>query len=76
MDAWEIRVLYYGKTTLPKSALTPNLDPDLVVSIPYLGFLLRKGKENIIVDTGISDSFIIDGKAWGAGPLRLAKPTF
>lgn len=73
MDNWEIKVLYYGKTTMPKSALTPPLDSDLVISFPYLGFLLQKGKTNIVVDTGISDTFIIDGKAWGGWPAEAGK---
>ena len=73
MSAWEIQVLYYGKITLPKSALTPPLDPDLTIEVPYLGFLLQKGKENIVVDTGISDSFIINGKAWGGWPAEAGK---
>ena len=47
MNTWEIKVLYYGKITVPKSGLTPNLDPDLVIDWPYLGFLQQKGKRNI-----------------------------
>jgi len=73
MSAWDIKVLYYGKTILPKAALTPPLDPNLVLEIPYLGFLLQKGKQNILVDTGISDSFIIDGKAWGGYPAQAGR---
>lgn len=73
MENWEIKVLYYGKITMPKSALTPTLDQELVLDIPYLGFLLLKGKENILVDTGISDSFIIDGKAWGGWPAEAGR---
>jgi len=26
MSSWQIKVLYYGKITVPKSGLTPNLD--------------------------------------------------
>ena len=73
MSSWEIKVLYYGKITVPKSGLTPNLDPDLTIDFPYLGFLLRQGKRNILVDTGISDSFIINGKAWGGYPAEAGK---
>ncbi len=73
MSAWDIKVLYYGKITVPKSGLTPTLDPDLVLDWPYLGFLLQRGKQNILVDTGISDSFIIDGKAWGGWPADAGK---
>jgi N-acyl homoserine lactone hydrolase len=73
MSTWEIKVLYYGKITCPKSALTPTLDPGLTVDWPYLGFLLQSGKRNILVDTGISDSFIIDGKAWGGWPADAGR---
>src|SRR4030042_887521 len=73
MNTWEVKVLYYGKITVPKSALTPNLDPNLVIDWPYLGFLLQNGKRNILVDTGISDSFIINGKAWGGYPAQAGR---
>jgi N-acyl homoserine lactone hydrolase len=73
MNSWTIKVLNYGKITLPKAALTPTLDPDLVIEIPYLGFLLQNGKRNILVDTGISDKFIINGKAWGGYPAEAGR---
>ncbi len=73
MNTWKVTVLYYGKITLPKSALTPAFDPDLVLDIPYLGFLLQKGNRNILVDTGIDDHFIIDGKAWGGWPAEAGR---
>lgn len=73
MNTWEVKVLYYGKITVPKSALTANLDPNLVIDWPYLGFLLQNGKRNILVDTGISDSFIINGKAWGGYPAQAGR---
>jgi len=65
---WQIRVLLFGKITVPKSVVTPGLDPDLVYDGPYLGFLLQKGNRSILVDTGISEKFIVDGKAWGGFP--------
>ena len=68
MNTWEIKVLYYGHGTGPKAALTPGMDMDLQMSAPYLGFLLQNGKRNILVDTGISDDFFIDGKAWAGLP--------
>ncbi len=70
MDLWEIKVLCYGKITCPKAAATPGLDPDLVLDSPYLGFLLQSDKRKILVDTGISENFIIDGKAWGSFPAE------
>jgi len=65
MKYWEIKILYYGKISVPKGAMTPGLDPDLIMNNPYLGFLLQNGKRDILVDSGISDKFIVDGKAWG-----------
>ena len=70
MSLWKIRVLYYGKLTVSKWFATPGLDPDLVFDAPYLGFLLQNGHRNILVDTGISDRFIVDGKAWGGFPAE------
>lgn len=70
MSVWKIEVLYYGKITLPKSATTPNLDDNLIYDCPYLGFLLHNDARNILVDTGISESFIVDGKAWGGWPAE------
>jgi N-acyl homoserine lactone hydrolase len=71
MIFWDIKVLYYGEITIPKGMATPNLDPDLLIVSPYLGFLLQNGKHNVLVDTGISDDFIVDGKAaWGNFPAK------
>jgi glyoxylase-like metal-dependent hydrolase (beta-lactamase superfamily II) len=70
MTLWDITILYYGKITLPKGVATPGLDPELVFDSPYLGFLLRNGKRHILVDTGIADDFIVDGKAWGGFPAE------
>lgn len=71
MALWDIKVLYYGEITIPKAVATPNLDPDLLLDSPYLGFLLQNGKQNILVDTGISDDYIVDGKAaWGNFPAK------
>lgn len=73
MNYWKIKVLYYGKITLPKGAMTPGLDPDLVYESPYLGFLLQKDGRNILVDTGIASTFIVNGKAWGGFPAEGGK---
>ena len=70
MDNWKVTVLYYGKITFPKTAMTPNFDPDLIISVPYLGFLLQKDGRNIVVDSGIDENFIVDGKAWGGWPAE------
>jgi glyoxylase-like metal-dependent hydrolase (beta-lactamase superfamily II) len=64
------QVLYLGKIKGPKSIVTPNLDAELWMDCPYLGFLLKRKGRVILVDTGISEKFIIDGKAWGALPAE------
>ena len=65
---WTIKSLYYGKIDVPKGVFTAGLDNDLLISIPYIGFLLQNGKENILVDCGIHEENIVDGKAWGGYP--------
>ena len=70
MSLWKIKVLYYGKITVSKGFATPGLDPDLVFDAPYLGFLLQNGDRNILVDSGISDKFIVNGRAWGGLPAE------
>ena len=67
---WELRALYCGKINVPKSAITPGLDPDLKFDAPYLAFLLLRGDRAILIDTGISEKFIVDGKAWGGLPAQ------
>jgi len=63
MVFWDIRVLYYGEIAIPKALATPGLDPDILLHSPYLGFLLQSGSHHVLVDTGISDNAIVDGKA-------------
>lgn len=74
MKAWEIKVLYLGKITAPLSMFwpfgMPPLPEDLSLVAPYIGFLIQDGETNILVDSGISEKFIIDGKAWGALPAE------
>ena len=65
---WEISVLYFGHITSPKSSATAGIDDDLILDNPYLGFLLQKDGENVLVDTGINERFIVDGKAWAGKP--------
>ena len=70
MGEWTIKVLFLGKNLCPKSAVTLNLDEDKKFWLPYLGFLLQRDGKNILVDTGISEDFIVDGKAWGGNPAE------
>ena len=79
MKSWDIKVLYLGKITynlsLRWTAGMPALseDQDFLMSAPYLGFLLQSPGNNIMVDTGISEKFIVDGKAWGGYPAEGGK---
>lgn len=58
MSKWKIRVLLYGYLTGMKGDFDGGLDPDLLIQLPYLGFLLKNGRENVLVDTGINDAFL------------------
>ncbi|MBP1714204.1 MAG: Zn-dependent hydrolase, glyoxylase [Deltaproteobacteria bacterium] len=70
MNGWQIRVLYYGKIQLPKSALSPGLDVGLMIDVPYLGFLLQNGPRNILVDTGPQKQGTAN-KGWGGYPSDI-----
>lgn len=70
MKPWKITALYYGKIKSSKSLVTPGLDVNLIIEAPYIGFLLQNGNENVLVDTGIHENNIVDGKAWGALPAE------
>lgn len=63
MKYWKITALYFGSITVPKSAFTGGLDPDLIIKFPIIGYLLRNGEENILVDTGINDARAQGGAA-------------
>ena len=73
MKKWKITSLYYGALTIPKGFATPGIDADLVFESPYIGYLLQNGEENILVDTGIRDDFIVDGKAYAGFPGKGGK---
>lgn len=70
MKLWTIKSLYYGKITVPKGNLAAGLDPNLLIDFPYTGYLLQNGEQNVLVDTGIHEDHIIDGKAWGGCPAE------
>ena len=74
MKTWSISVLYFGKISANLSVIWPFGMPPLVddfeISAPYLGFLLDGNGRKVLIDTGISDRFIVDGKAWGGLPAE------
>jgi len=67
---WKITCLFYGTMTGPKSMFAAGLDEDKIMPFIYAGYLLQDGKQNILVDTGIHERNIIDGKAWGGCPAK------
>lgn len=56
MNNWKITALYYGQMTLPTAAFG-GIDKDVKIDIPILGYLLRNGKENVLVDTGMRQEY-------------------
>ena len=68
MAAWRINVLDYGFIEVPKEALTIGVDVGKIIKVPYLGFLLSDGQRKVLVDCGINERFIVNGKAWGNFP--------
>lgn len=65
---WKASVLYCGMHITTKGALTTGFNQDMKLKAPYLSFLLQDGEMNILIDAGISEDFLIDGKAWGGCP--------
>ncbi len=65
MADWTIKVLNYGVIEVPKEALTIGVDAGKMLKVPYLGFLLSDGRHKVLVDCGIHERFIVNGKAWG-----------
>lgn len=72
MAEWKLDVLYYGKITGPAQFVLAGLDEGQFAN-PYLGFLLRSGGRTVLVDCGVNDRFIVDGKAWGGFPAEAGR---
>ena len=70
MTNWQIHVLYLGDITVSKGVGTMGLNIDLILPAPYLGFLLESGGRKILIDTGINNRSIVDGKAWAGAPAK------
>jgi N-acyl homoserine lactone hydrolase len=70
---WTVKLLNFGNIKVPLCNFAANryFAPDgsnVDVYLPYLGFLLQKGDQNVLVDAGIDEKYIVDGKAWGGNP--------
>ena len=74
MAEWKIDVLFYGKITGPAQFVLAGLEEGQFAN-PYLGFLLRTQGRSVLVDCGVNDRFIVDGKAWGDFLRRQADPS-
>lgn len=45
MNNWKIKSLYYGKINVPRGVMAAGLDPELMIDIPYVGYLLQNGRK-------------------------------
>ena len=70
MSNWTIYALYYGQIECPKAVGTAGIDTDLKIALPYMGFLLENESRRILVDTGVHERFIVNGRAWGGYPAK------
>lgn len=62
MQYWRIHVLKFGNMMFPKDLVTPGCDLGMKIKIPFHAFLLDNGSKKILVDLGISEKYIVDGK--------------
>ena len=67
---WKLKALFCGRISVPKNTATPGMDSHIVFEAPYLAFLLLGIRRTILVDTGISENYITNGKAWGGLPAE------
>jgi N-acyl homoserine lactone hydrolase len=68
MANWKIQAIPLGANFIMKEAITVGLDTGLQIWFPYLVFYVTDEKTQLMVDCGISENWIIDGKAWGGFP--------
>lgn len=75
MKPFTIKAIKAGTLTLPKAALAGGaVDRDLMIEFPFTCFLLRNGDENILVDTGMKQSYLEQmaiGECRPTGSTRL-----
>ena len=64
MGAWKIYVLDLGNLEWYKGWSTDGCDVNLQIQIPFLAFLLDNGRKKILVDCGIHEKYIVDGKGF------------
>lgn len=66
---WKITCLHYGTLSCYKSLFDGGLDQTRYPFV-YSGYLLQKDGRNILVDTGVHQDNIVDGKAWADSPAE------
>ncbi|MCL1917049.1 MAG: N-acyl homoserine lactonase family protein [Peptococcaceae bacterium] len=64
MKKWKVKLLYMGHSYGRKGQITPNLDPDLWIEIPFWSVLLQADGRNILVDSGCNERFVKGGKGF------------
>lgn len=67
---WKIYPMTFGWIECPKNMLTTGLDENIIIKIPYLGYYLTDGSHKVLVDNGINEKYIVDGKAWAGRPAE------
>ena len=71
---WKVTTIDCGYLLSKKVNLVPaGGDPDLIVSLPDLAFLLQDGEKNILIDNGRNERYLIDGKGWGGFPAFISE---
>lgn len=70
MKNWKIQSIPLGSIFVKKDSITVGIDPHLQVWFPYLCFVVTDGETRILVDCGINENFIVDGKAWAGFPAK------
>ncbi|MHB1315516.1 MAG: N-acyl homoserine lactonase family protein [Christensenellales bacterium] len=67
---WRAKIILCGTHINTKGVLTAGFDQQIYLRLPYLAFLLQDGETNILIDNGMNERFLIDGKAWGGCPAN------
>lgn len=62
--------MIFGWIECPKNMLTTGIDENILIKIPYLGYYLTDGIHKVLVDNGINEKYIVDGKAWAGRPAE------
>lgn len=67
-EFWNVECIHTGGITINKGILTPGFDDDMMITVPFLSWLLRRDNHAILVDCGVDDNLIVNGTVWGGCP--------